>query len=195
MGLIEKLFGKGSPEALLLSHREVHSEDEMVIENNGGTCLKIRKQWRAGTLDTLLELCDKCLVAQEVLPKNIRKAKLLVDRGAYLADADSESCPPKRFQKSLVSLTWMAETQNITVFNLALSDQNTVNIDEVLKAMRKMLAKGGLDGTASAARSEAVDETDVQITGPSGSTSTATAGPLGSTSTATAGPSNSRPLA
>jgi len=142
-GLVCKLFGSSSPEAMVVAQREVHSEDEVKNLNSSGTQHKIRKDWRGAGLDTFLNLVDQCIVSAEVLPKKIRAVRKIIDRGPYSSTPEPDSRPPKGFQRSLVSPTWLETCTQLTITNLALVEGNAVDINESIAFLSQQLEVGG----------------------------------------------------
>lgn len=145
VALVDNIFGSTSPEAKMVSYREVHSEDEIKSTARSATRTKVRKEWRSAELDTFLGFCDTSIVSRETLPRTIAKAKLITERGPYSSVSDQDSLPPKGFQKSLVSPTWLAGTKKLTVISLELKDHNEVNIEKSLNVMMDLLQKTGGD--------------------------------------------------
>lgn len=146
VAVVDTVFGSTSPEAKMMSYREVHSEDEIKSTAQIATSTKVRKDWRCADLDTFIDFCDTSIVSRETLPRKIAKAKLITKRGPYSSIADQEdSLPPKGFQKSLVSPTWLAGTTRLRVISLELKDGNEVDISKSLEVMKNLLQKTGAD--------------------------------------------------
>lgn len=143
MDLVNDLFGHDSPEAKMISYKEVHSEDEVASTQRSATRYKIRKEWRSAQLDTFLQFCDTCIRDRETKPRLIRKAKLITERGTYSSTPDQDSRPPKGFQRSLVSPTWLSSCTKLTVISLKLKGGDEVNISKSLEDMMQLLQSEG----------------------------------------------------
>lgn len=141
---------------MVVSKREVHSEDEVKNSNSSGTQNKIRKDWRGAGLDTFITLVDRCLVHGEVIPKKIRAVRKIVDRGPYSSTPEPDSRPPKGFPKSLVSPTWIEHSSQLTVTNLALVEGNAVDIEGSIAHLSKLLEAGGSGSSRVGASSGSV---------------------------------------
>ncbi|EGG04549.1 uncharacterized protein MELLADRAFT_108347 [Melampsora larici-populina 98AG31] len=128
MDLVNELFGEDSPEAKMVSYKEVHSKDEVTSSARSATRYKVRKE---------------CIRDREVKPRLIRRAKLITKRGTYSSTPDQESRPPKGFQRSLVSPTWLSGCTKLTVISLGLKNHNKVNISKALEDMVNLLQTEG----------------------------------------------------
>ncbi|EGG12453.1 uncharacterized protein MELLADRAFT_88992 [Melampsora larici-populina 98AG31] len=142
--MVAKLFGEGSQEALMLSHSEVHSEDEIKGLGSHGSQNKVRLQWRSAGLNAFIELIDKNIEAKEIIPKKRRAAKQLVDRETYSSTPDQESFPPKGYEQSLVSANWLQTVQGVAIVNLELKSTNGFDILKSVQEVSRMLTPGGL---------------------------------------------------
>ncbi|EGF98449.1 uncharacterized protein MELLADRAFT_118530 [Melampsora larici-populina 98AG31] len=136
IGVTKAIFGEGSKEVKMLSQPEIHSEDDV---NSEATC-KIQLTWRSAELDTFISLTDQCIVGQEVVAAAHRAAQHLVDRGPYSTTPDFDVFPPKGFQRSLVSPTWLGNIPSVAVKNLKLTD-DVVDIRQAIKRLTEELTK------------------------------------------------------
>jgi hypothetical protein len=143
MDLVNELFGDESPEAKMVSYKEVHSEDEVTSSSRSAIRFKVRKEWRSAELDTFLQFCDGSIRDRETKPRLIRRAKLITERGTYSSTPDQESHPPNGFQRSLVSPTWLSGCKKLTVISLGLNDHNEVDISQSLERMVNLLQSEG----------------------------------------------------
>ncbi|EGF98228.1 uncharacterized protein MELLADRAFT_96069 [Melampsora larici-populina 98AG31] len=153
LAFVEEVFDSKSPEAEIISYIEVHSEDEV---KDNGTRERTRKPWRSAQLDAFIEMIDKCMDKIEVIPKKIKAAKHTVDRGAYSPNVDTDSRPPKGFQRSLVSPTWLNEANRLTVSRLELCTTDKCRMERTLQQMMRMMqsvaessSAAGPSGTAA----------------------------------------------
>lgn len=128
-----RLFGAESPEVEMLSHPEVHSDDELVSSNSCGSRQKLRLEWRSSELDTLMGLLDEAHWKRKRIPKERRLAKQLVERGVYSPIPDADRFPPKNFQMSLVSPSWYEKQEGLILSELDLNEQNKVDIHSAIE--------------------------------------------------------------
>ncbi|EGG00884.1 uncharacterized protein MELLADRAFT_92833 [Melampsora larici-populina 98AG31] len=127
-----KLFGADSPEFKMLSHPEVHSEDELVTTNCGSR-QKLRLEWRSQELDTLIGLLDTAYWKRKTIPKERRLAKQLVERGTYSPTPNKDRFPPKGFQQLLVSPSWYDQQEGLVLSELELNENHPVDIHSAVE--------------------------------------------------------------
>ncbi|EGG02673.1 uncharacterized protein MELLADRAFT_91226 [Melampsora larici-populina 98AG31] len=140
-----RLFGRDSPEFMMLSHQDIHSDDELVATNSCGSRQKLRLEWRSSELDTLISLLDQAHWKRKRIPKDIRNAKQLVERGVYAPDADKDWFPPKGFQLSLISPEWYDLQEGLRIEELQLNEDNPVNIRQAIEdVMRSFRSRANL---------------------------------------------------
>ncbi|EGF97164.1 uncharacterized protein MELLADRAFT_87569 [Melampsora larici-populina 98AG31] len=128
-------FGEGSAEVEMISHPEIHSEDELITDtsNTFGTRQKLRLEWRSSELDTFISLLDQCHWQKQINPKVKRTAKQTVERGAYAPNAEPDQFPPKGFQQSLVSQNWLDLQDGLVISELGLNENATVDIKSAIQ--------------------------------------------------------------
>lgn len=136
LAFVEEVFDSKSPEAEIISHIEVHSEDDV---KDNGTRERTRKPWRSAQLDAFIDMIDKSMDKIEVTAKKIKAAKHTVDRGAYSPNVDTDSRPPKGFQRSLVSPTWLNEVNRLTVSRLDLCETDKCRMEQTLQKMTRFM--------------------------------------------------------
>lgn len=132
MSVIVKLFGADSPEAALIAHPEVHSDDEIKNVNGRAVRNRVRVDWRGPKLDQFIGLTDQCIEGREIIPKAKKRAKELTNRGPYSSTPDEDQFPPKNFQKTLVSELWFKKLQGVTSHYLELDNSDIVDIDQAI---------------------------------------------------------------
>ncbi|EGF97512.1 uncharacterized protein MELLADRAFT_85111 [Melampsora larici-populina 98AG31] len=125
------VFGAESGEAEIISQREIHSDDDLT----SSTPSKVRFSWRSAELDTFISLIDQCVWSRETVAAARRSARNPVERGPYSTTPDVDVFPPKLFQRSLVSPTWISSMSGVAVRNLKLSTTDKVNI---LRSIEKL---------------------------------------------------------
>lgn len=130
-----RLFGQDSAEVAMLSHPEIHSDNELVVSNSSCSRQKLRLEWRSAGLDTLINLLDQAHWKRKRIPKDIRQAKALVDRGVYAPEADKDRYPPKGFQMSLVSPVWYDSQEGLLLDELDLNEGNPVDINNAIQGV------------------------------------------------------------
>ncbi|EGF98172.1 uncharacterized protein MELLADRAFT_96112 [Melampsora larici-populina 98AG31] len=149
-----KLFGKDSNEVVMLSHPEIHLDDELANVNDFGSRQRLRLEWRSAELDTLISLLDQFHMKRQTLPKTKRAAKALVERGAYAPEPDPDQCPSKGFQESLVSPAWLDSQAGLLIEELNLDEEDHFDIKGVIKdtleAFRARASVGGQSSSGSA---------------------------------------------
>lgn len=148
-----RLFGQDSGEVEMLSHPDIHSDDEALTSNSRQ---KLRLQWRSSELDTFIALLDLAHWKRKRIPIDIKRAKQLVDRGVYAPDPDPDRFPPKGFQLSLVSPIWYEEQEGLVIDELQLNDHSPVDIKAAIEGIKRTfrsiasLAAEEAGGSASA---------------------------------------------
>ncbi|EGG11172.1 uncharacterized protein MELLADRAFT_92373 [Melampsora larici-populina 98AG31] len=140
-----KFWGKSSAEYAMLSHPEVHSEDELQPTNASGSRQRLRLDWRSAELDTLIMLLDQSHWKRKTIPKERRAAKQLVERGNYAPTADPDRFPPKGFQASLISPGWLDNADGLIVSELDLNEEDAVDVQQAIQdAMRVFKSRANL---------------------------------------------------
>ncbi|EGG06209.1 uncharacterized protein MELLADRAFT_87356 [Melampsora larici-populina 98AG31] len=140
-----RLFGEDSPEVEMLSHHDIHSDDELITTNSCGTRQKLRLEWRSSELDTLISLLDQAHWKRRRIPKDIRNAKRTVERGVYAPVPDQDRFPPKGFQLSLISPNWYDLQEGLIIEELNLNERNPVNIRSAIEdVMRSFMSRANL---------------------------------------------------
>lgn len=144
--LAQNIFGVNSPEYILLSHSEVHSEDEVTMTNGSGTRTKTRLEWRSGALDTFVNLVDKAIPGQEIIPRKKARAQAIVDRGSYSSQSDLDAFPPQGLQESLVSNAWLDKMAGVAISNLRLVKAEVVDIRKSIQVLTNLMLPRGAAG-------------------------------------------------
>ncbi|EGG10412.1 uncharacterized protein MELLADRAFT_102963 [Melampsora larici-populina 98AG31] len=152
-----RLFGKDSLEVAMLSPPEVHSDEELMVSNGSGSRQKLRLEWRSSELDTLINLLDQVHQKRQILPKEKRLAKQLIERGVYSPNPDADKFPPKGYQLSLVSPNWYGQQDGLLIAELELDETNAWDIKnlimEVMDTFKSMseraAAMAGVGGSNS----------------------------------------------
>ncbi|EGG03766.1 uncharacterized protein MELLADRAFT_108967 [Melampsora larici-populina 98AG31] len=152
-----RLFGQNSLEARMLDHPEVHSDEELVTSNGYATRQKLRLKWRSPELDTLINLLDQVHQKRQLLPREKRKAKQLVDRGVYAPESDQDKYPPKGFQLSLVSPSWYEQQEGLVIAELQLDESNRLDIrtsiEEVQDSFKSLASRAAEEAAANGSNS------------------------------------------
>ncbi|EGG00108.1 uncharacterized protein MELLADRAFT_93852 [Melampsora larici-populina 98AG31] len=131
--VVVRYFGKDSSEYAMVDHMEIHSEDEIMSSGSSVGRKKKRLQWRSTKLDTFIGLLDKAHKSRKkIFPKERRAAAALVDRGPYAPEADTERFPPKGFQSSLISPTWIKSQEGLVIAELDLNADEPVDINSAI---------------------------------------------------------------
>ncbi|EGF99523.1 uncharacterized protein MELLADRAFT_112656 [Melampsora larici-populina 98AG31] len=144
--VVERLFGKDSSEYAMISHPEVHSDEEFVSANTFATRQRLRLEWRRSELDTFIGHIDQAYWKRETLPKVRRACKQTVDRGAYAPDAEPDCFPPKGFQASLCDPTWLNSQEGLVLSELNLDGNNSCDIREAISdVMRTFRSRASLN--------------------------------------------------
>lgn len=130
------VFGADSGEAEIISQREIHSDDDLT----SSTPSKVRYGWRGAELDLFISLIDQCVWSRETVAAARRSARNLVERGPYSTTPDDDVFPPKLFQLSLVSPTWISSMSGVAVRNLRLATTDKVNIISSIERLTLELA-------------------------------------------------------
>ncbi|EGG09682.1 uncharacterized protein MELLADRAFT_95127 [Melampsora larici-populina 98AG31] len=157
-----RLFGENSAEVQMLSHEEIHSDDELVVSNTSGSRQKLRLEWRSAALDTLINLLDQAHWKRKRIPKDIRQAKQLVERGVYAPEADKDRYPPKGFQLSLVSPVWYDQQEGLLLEELALNEENPVHIANAIQGvMQSFRSRASMAAEEAAGSSSGVMATQL----------------------------------
>ncbi|EGG10278.1 uncharacterized protein MELLADRAFT_94556 [Melampsora larici-populina 98AG31] len=137
------LFGQDSTEVEMISHPEIHSEDEYVAGNFGSRQRK-RLEWRSTELDVFINLLDKCHPGRKILPREKRVAQQLIERGPYAPDPEPDACPPRYFQESLVNPAWLEQQTGLIVAELQLNGEESVNINRAIQEAKGTLKRRGV---------------------------------------------------
>ncbi|EGF99107.1 uncharacterized protein MELLADRAFT_94912 [Melampsora larici-populina 98AG31] len=154
--LAQHIFGVNSPEYLLLSHSEVHSEDKVTMTNGSGTRTKTRLEWRSGALDTFVNLVDKAIPGQEIIPRKKARAQAIVDCGAYSSESDLDAFPPQGLQESLVSNAWLDKMSGVAISNLRLGKAEVVDIRKSIQVLTNLMLPRGAAGLGEGSSSTQV---------------------------------------
>ncbi|EGG06656.1 uncharacterized protein MELLADRAFT_86507 [Melampsora larici-populina 98AG31] len=136
LSVVKELFGEQSAEYGMLNPREVHSEDEL----SSAAPSKVRLGWRSAELDTFISLVDQCVWGRETDAALRRSARHLIERGPYSTTPDVDLFPPKKYQRSLVSPTWISSMQGVALTHLELNTTNVVDIRRAIMKLTKELA-------------------------------------------------------
>ncbi|EGF98409.1 uncharacterized protein MELLADRAFT_95688 [Melampsora larici-populina 98AG31] len=137
LSVATEMFGESSSQVKMLTPREVHSEDE--LGSSGGSS-KVRLAWRSAELDNFISLIDQTIVSREVIAAAKRSARHLTDRGPYSTTPDTDMFPPKRFQRSLISPTWMSSMSGVAIRHLDLQTEETIDITKSIEKLIENLA-------------------------------------------------------
>ncbi|EGG03556.1 uncharacterized protein MELLADRAFT_90089 [Melampsora larici-populina 98AG31] len=149
-----RLFGQDLAEFEMLSHHDIHSDDELVTTNSCGSRQKLRLEWRSSELDTLISLLDQAHWKRKRIPKDIRHAKQLVERGVYAPTPDKDRFPPKGFQLSLISPGWYDLQDGLTLEELELNENHPVNIRNAIQDVMRSFSSWDSLAAEEAAQSE-----------------------------------------